>query len=262
MLLKPRVGFHNFLNSKPLIHAFEHGLVDKPFEMVMDTPSNLAMRFHDGDLDLALIPSVEYGRNKDAVIVPSLCIASRGKVDTVLLYSELAIEDVESICVDPKSRTSVAMLIILFKEMFGKEPTIVVGENNPDKMLDSADAGLLIGDAAYFLNRDKYVVHDLGELWYQYSALPFVHAILCAHRGKRWDHTIAVIEEAKRIGVSNRELIAKQETKSHQEADALLDYLTKRIYYDLGEQEREGLEFFFKTAARMKLVDRSDLEFY
>ncbi|VAX16372.1 Menaquinone via futalosine step 1 [hydrothermal vent metagenome] len=259
---RPRVGFHDFLNSKPLLHPFRHGLLETPFELVIDTPSNLATRFASGDLDMALIPSIEYGRNKDAVIIPSACIASIGRVETVLLFSELAIEDIESVCVDLKSRTSVAMLEILLKEKYGKTPTMTPCEDDPATMLRSADAGLLIGDAAYNLDRSDYVVHDLGDLWYQHSGTPFVHAVLCAKKGERWDTAISAIEEAKKLGKEHRALIAKQETANHDEAERLLDYLTKRIYYDLGDDEKEGLARFLRSAKEMKISERDNLEFY
>lgn len=259
---RPRVGFHDFLNSKPLLHPFRHGLLETPFELVIDTPSNLADRFTAGDLDMALIPSIEYGKNRDAVIIPSVCIASLGKVKTVLLFSELAIEDIESVCVDRKSKTSVAMLQILMKEKYGKEPTMTPCEDDPATMLRSADAGLIIGDPAYNMDKRDYVVHDLGELWYQHSGAPFVHAVLCAKKGDRWDSAIAAIEEAKKLGKEHRELIARQETANHVEAERLIDYLTKRIYYDLGADEKGGLSRFLRSAKEMNLSERDDLEFY
>lgn len=262
MTTRPQVGFHDFLNSKPILHALQHGLVEAPFDLVIDTPSNLAERFHAGDLDIAMIPSVEYGRNLDAVIIPVFCIASLGRVETVLLFSELAMEDIESISADPKSRTSVAMAQILFKKKYGKEPVITMGEDDPEMMLRSADAGLVIGDTAYLIDSAKYLCYDLGELWYQYSGLPFVHAVLCARKNQKWNRAITALREAKDIGLKNRELIAKQEGRSKKEASDMLDYLTKRIYYNFGAEEKSGLQHFLDTALSMGLVIRADLAIY
>ncbi|MGK7346096.1 MAG: menaquinone biosynthetic enzyme MqnA/MqnD family protein [Candidatus Nitrospinota bacterium M3_3B_026] len=263
MKIRPRVGFHDFLNSKPLLYPFRHGLLETPFELIIDTPSRLADRFHEGDLDMALIPSIEYAMSEDAVIVPAVCIASLGPVETVVLFSEMAMEDMESVLVDPKSRSSVAMLRILFKEMYNREPAMITGgEESPADMLRSADGGLVIGDAAFSIDREKYVVYDLGELWFRRTGRPFVHAVLCSRRGRRWDKAVAAIEEAKSIGLRERELIARQEGRDHREADAILDYLTKRIIYDLGEEERDGLSAFLGKAEDMGLARRAGLEFY
>ena len=115
-----KAGFHDFLNSKPLLYPFRHGLVETPFELVTDAPSALADRFAAGELDMALIPSIEYGRIPDCVIAPVVCVASLGAVETVLLFSDKGIEDIESVAVDPRSRSSSAMLQILFHEKFNK----------------------------------------------------------------------------------------------------------------------------------------------
>lgn len=262
MKIRPRVGFHDFLNSRPILHAFRHGLVETPFELVIDTPSRLADMFHEKELDMALIPSIEYARNPDAMIVPAVCIASLGNVETVLMFSEMAMEDVESVCVDPRSRTSVAMLKILFKELYNKEPSMVIEEEDPAMMLRSADAGLVIGDAAFSIDRKKYVVYDLGELWFKLSGRPFVHAVLCARRGDKWDRAIAAIEEAKQVGLAHRENVAHEEAKGHRQIDRVLDYLNKRIRYDLGEEEKSGLSRFLEMAKDMGLSTRSELEFY
>lgn len=261
--MRPVVGFHDFINSKPLLHAFRHGLVDTPFKLVTDTPSGLSDRFHKGELDIALLPSIEYARAEDAVIIPVACISSLGRVDTVLLFSENAIEDVDSVSVDPKSRTSVAMLRVIFKEKFGKNINVTVARGyTPDDMLRNADAGLVIGDQAFGVDRDKYVVHDLGELWYKFSGRPFVHAVFCAKRGKRWDAAIAAIAEAKTIGLANRRLIAKQESGSHIEEETIYEYLTKRIRYDLGDPEKEGLEYFLARSGKMGLASVTTLKLY
>ncbi|VAX24058.1 Menaquinone via futalosine step 1 [hydrothermal vent metagenome] len=260
--MRAKVGFHDFLNSKPILYAMRQGLVKTPFELVIDTPANLATMFHEKRLDIALIPSVEYGRSADAVIIPTLCIASVGKVESVLLFTEGDIEKMETVCVDPKSRTSVTALKILLKEFYQKEPEIIVGDGDPETMLKTADGALLIGDLAYDIDKNRYVAHDLGEMWYRYSGLPFVHALLCCHKGERWDDAIESIAQAKDIGLKNRELIASHEGGSSARTGKLLDYLSERIHYDFGEEEKTGLIKFLTAAHEMGLVKRTYLDLY
>jgi chorismate dehydratase len=260
---RPTVGFHDFLNSRPILHPFRHGLVETPFTLVIDTPANLAARFADGKLDMALIPSIEYARIPDAVIVPPVCIASLGAVETVLLYGEAAIEDIETVYVDPKSRTSVAMLEILFREVYRKEVTLVVGrDDRPDDLLRDADGVLVIGDAAFAVDRNRYVVHDLGALWYAYAGRPFVHAVMVARDGARWDAAVAAIADGLTSGLAHRELIVHEETADRRERDRLYDYLTKRIRYRLDAEEIDGLRHFLTQAKKLGLAERDDLVFY
>ncbi|VAX24591.1 hypothetical protein MNBD_NITROSPINAE04-714 [hydrothermal vent metagenome] len=262
MSKRPRVGLHDFLNSKPLLHALRNGQVETPFDLVIDTPSKLADRFSAGDLDIALIPSIEYARIKGAVISPIFCIASLGKVDTVLLFSKLVIEDIESVAIDPKSRSSAAMLKILFKKEYGKELSTFMGDEEPELLLHSADAGLVIGDMAFEVDREKYKTQDLGELWFKSFKRPFVHAVVCLKEGQRFDSALASLKQAKEIGIKNIEIIARQETQSEEEAKSLLKYLTSTIIYDLGDEEKKGLRYFLDSAKEMRLCDRSDLKFY
>jgi chorismate dehydratase len=259
---RPRVGIHEFLNSRPILYPFLHGLVETPFTLVTDSPANLAQRFAKGDLDIALIPSIEYGRNEDAVISPALCIASLGRVDTVLLFSEMAIDDMETVCVDPRSSSSVAMLKIIFQERFKRDIITITGETDPAMMLRSADAGLIIGDSAFSIDREKYITHDLGEMWYQHCGRPFVHALLCAHKGAKWPHALSALAEAKEIGKSHIDLIARQTAKTREEAERNIEYLTTRIRYDLNKDEIDGAQYFLETATRKGLCQRSALKFY
>lgn len=259
---RPRVGIHEFLNSLPILYPFRHGLVETPFTLVTDSPANLARRFAEGDLDMALIPSIEYGRIPDAVISPAVCIASLGRVDTVLLFSEMGIEDVETVCVDPRSSSSVAMLKIIFSERFHRDVITVTGETDPAMMLRTADAGLVIGDSAFSIDREKYVTHDLGELWFQHCGRPFVHAVLCAREGVKWPQALASLAEAKETGKAHIDLIARHAAKTHAEAERNIEYLTNRIRYDLNKDEIEGLSFFLSSAQAMGLCARSGLAFY
>jgi chorismate dehydratase len=258
----PVVGLHDFLNSRPLLHPIRHGLVETPFTLVIDTPANLAARFAAGELDIALIPSIEYARIDDAVIIPDLCIASLGRVETVILFSDLAMEDIESVFCDPKSRSSVAMLQILFKELYGKQPAIIPGHDDLDHMLRDADSALIIGDTAFKVDRQKYLTHDLGELWYQYAGRPFVHAVMVAHKGAAWEGAIHALGEAKRIGMEHRELVAKESATEWLSVEGAYDYLTKRIIYDLNPEQIDGLSHFLTKAKQLGLSPRDELQFY
>ncbi len=260
---KPVVGFHDFLNSRPILTPFRHGLVATPFKLVTDTPGNLAERFRDGELDMALIPSVEYARIPSAVIVPGISIASLGKVETVLLFSEKTMDEIDSVCVDPRSRTSVAMLKILFHELYnGREPTLVLGNDDPESLLDNADAGLVIGDHSFAVDREKYIVYDLGELWYTYSGRPFVHALFCAKRGDRWDLAVSAVREALAVGLCHRDIISKEEKNPLISSEELYHYLTSRILYDLHDEELDGLSHFLGKAKELGLVTQDTLRFY
>src|SRR5439155_1565202 len=73
-----RVGAVNYLNTKPLIYNLE--ALAPQAELSLDVPSRLADRLAAGDLDVALIPVIEFFRGVGYSVVPDIAIASRGPV--------------------------------------------------------------------------------------------------------------------------------------------------------------------------------------
>lgn len=263
-----KVGIHDFLNSRPILHPFRHGLIEQSFELIIDTPANLADRFADGELDIAMIPSIEYARNENALIVPGISISSIGSVETVLIYSERAMQDLDSVAVDPKSRTSVAMLEILLKDNIGRDDvTFLRGGKTPEETLRMATAGLIIGDDAFFIDRDKYLVIDLGELWYAYAGRPFVHALLCVN-GKSDKKKVKLVEavdqilSAKMVGKEHIELVVHENIDNRLGLDTVYNYLTKRIIYDLADEEVDGLVYFLGKAEEYRLCPKNNIRYF
>ena len=65
-----RVGAVNYLNTKPLICDLER--IAPEAELILDVPSRLADRLADRELDVALIPVVEYFRAGTYSVVPDV----------------------------------------------------------------------------------------------------------------------------------------------------------------------------------------------
>src|SRR5215211_3775082 len=82
-----RVGAVNYLNTKPLIEGLASFAPHA--ELSLDLPSRLADRLADGELDVALIPVIEYFRAGTYTVVPDIAIATRGPVLSVTLFSRV-----------------------------------------------------------------------------------------------------------------------------------------------------------------------------
>src|ERR1700681_2319182 len=114
-MMPVRLGAVGYLNARPLVFGLDRS---PRFDLRYDVPSECARLLHAGDIDVGLIPSIEYLRDDDFRIVPDLAIASRGPVRSVTLYVKRQISDVRSIVVDTGSRTSVALVRVLCERMF------------------------------------------------------------------------------------------------------------------------------------------------
>src|ERR1700731_3227353 len=100
-----RVSLVDFLNARPLTW----GLLHEPppgVSVSRDTPSVCADKLARGEVDVGLIPSIEYQRIPGLRVVPSLGIAASSEVRSVLLVANVSREKIRSVSLDPASRTS------------------------------------------------------------------------------------------------------------------------------------------------------------
>jgi chorismate dehydratase len=263
-----RLGAVGFLNARPLVHELD---VLPRFELRYDPPSECARLLHDGSIDVGMIPSVEYLRGGPYRIVPDVAIASNGPVASVALYTTKPMRDVRSIAMDTSSRTSVALVQVLCARHFTIQP--VLEQHGPDltTMLARCDAALIIGDAALLIDAlqvqsTKYEVEkiDLGETWTALTGLPFVYAFWAGRPGALDGADVAALQRARDAGVTQPDLIAREYFADSHEHQAIgARYLRDNIKYYLRDEERAGLEMFYRYAAEAGVVPSAgQLEFY
>jgi chorismate dehydratase len=258
-----RFGCHDFLNIKPLINPIVRGEIPHRFSLTMDTPARLSDLMQQGLLDLAWIPSIAYAALSECLIIPGFSISSFHSVKSVLLISKKEIRNIQKIALDQSSRTSVAMIRIILKE-YGITPGFITLAPDFQEMMKEADAALIIGDNALGAEKGGYRVYDLGEEWYRLTGLPFVHALLLVKPNFSLGDQLAVLHQARKIGLSRTEKIIDEESDhTGLDKELLRDYLEKRIYYDLGEKEIAGLKTFYLLARREGLIEKeTELRFY
>src|SRR6476659_3816965 len=111
-----RIGAVEYLNTKPIICDLE--IIAPDAELILDLPSRLADRLATADLDVALIPVIEYFRGRNYVLIPDIAIASKGPVLSVTLFSKAPMSGAKTLALDVGSRTSVALTQVLLKHRF------------------------------------------------------------------------------------------------------------------------------------------------
>jgi chorismate dehydratase len=256
---KIKLGIHSFLNAIPLVWPFLKAQIENPFEVAFDTPARLADRLARGELDVAMVPSVEAIRHPGWRVVPGAAIASNGAVGTVLVVSTTPLKEVGRLAVDTKSRTSVVMIEIIFQKLFGRIPELVPMTDNLIAMLEACDAALVIGNIAFraaLMADEGFRVEDLGRQWYALTNEPFVHAVYCVRGGVDLGASASLLEKAKDKGLGQLEAIAKSEAPALGLApEEALTHLREKILYDLGPREVKGLETFFGLASELDLIE-------
>ena len=259
-----RLGAVSYLNARPLVYGLER----KPrFDLRYDVPSECARLLHDGSIDVGLIPSIEYLRGPQPyALVPGPAVTSRGPVASVALYTRVEPRDIRSVAMDSSSRTSVALATVMLRRFFGVSPEAVSMAPDLESMLARADAALIIGDIALFLNPpfDSQLAQsgqpaiqkiDLGELWTSATGLPFVYAFWAGWPDAATPDDAEALRHARDEGVAHADDVARAYYPDDPAREAVAArYLRDNIRYLLGHEELEGLRTFYTYAAELGLV--------
>jgi chorismate dehydratase len=258
-----RIGAVNYLNTKPLICDLD--VLAPDAELILDVPSRLAELLAAGELDVALIPAVEYFRAGCYSIVPGVAIATRGPVLSVTLFSRTPWDQIRRVALDAGSRTSAALTQILLRKRYGVYPEIMPLPLDRGAEDVDADAVLLIGDRAMRACLPGFAhAYDLGQEWYDWTGLPFVYAVWAVRAGVDLAGVDAALIEAKRRGLARAGLIAQREApRLGLDAGFCRRYLANILHFDLGPREQAGLHHYYMLACELGLAPRGvSLEYY
>jgi chorismate dehydratase len=246
-----RVGAVNYLNSKPLIE----GLTDfaPNLELILDMPSRLADRMVIREIDVGLIPVIEFFRGDKYSYVPNIAIGSRGPVLSVTLFSRVPWKDIRSVALDEGSRTSSALTQIILRKRYGIHPEVLSLPIDSPADDVATDAALLIGDRAMRACLPGYqFAYDLGEEWTEWTGLPMVYAVWAIRGDVELGAAEQAFHRAKEYGLARAGEIAQREAPAlGLDAGYCRRYLTNIIRYDLGPAELAGLRKFHQLAAEL-----------
>ncbi|MFN7914648.1 MAG: menaquinone biosynthesis protein [Vicinamibacterales bacterium] len=267
-----RIGAVTYLNARPLVHGLEK---HPRFDVRFDLPARCADLLHAGETDLGLIPSIEFLRAPDGPesyrVVPEVAITSRGAVASVAIYTTKDMRDVRTVALDTSSRTSVALTRVMCARAFGITPAFSPHAPDLPAMLTQADAALVIGDNALFLDAGPVRIGDgpaprtvevqkidLGELWLQTTGLPFVYAFWVGRAGALTPDDVRALIATRDASLrQTREIAEFYYPEDPARQDVADRYLRDNIKYRLGPDERAGVERFYAYAAELGVVPRA-----
>jgi chorismate dehydratase len=230
-----KLGRISYVNMAPVFYR-----VGVEVEEVQGVPTELNELLVNGELDTAPISSIEYARNADKLrLLPRLCVASGGAVDSIQLVSRKPLEQVRVVAVTPESATSVALTKVLLPEA----EQVPLGED--------ADAKLLIGDAALKSAFEDPTPHyDLGRLWLERTGLPMVFAVWACPEPLA--EGLAELEDALvssvRLARAEPEQLAYEAAERYGYPAGFLARYFEKLRYRFGPRERAGLYTFLELA--------------
>jgi len=259
-----RISAISFLNTAPLMWDFEHGSAAKNFEIEYTIPSECAAALAANRADIGIIPAIAYAEIPGLAILPNLAIASKGPVRSILLVSKCRIEDIRTVATDTSSRTSVALMQVLFAKFFGGKRTLTPHPPDLTEMLKDNDAALLIGDSALQISMhdSRYHLHDLGQDWHRLTGKPFVFALWAVrmdalHRQPQGMNLVQIFQQSRDHGLlpESIEMLARDWAPKLGISEAeVASYLTENIHYYLDRENHAGLQLFLTYAHEEGLI--------
>lgn len=249
-----RIGAVRYLNSKPLIEGLAE--IAPQARIVLDFPSRLSDALAAGELDVALIPSVESFSNPDYEVVSDACVATHGPVLSVKLYSRVHPGRIGRLALDEGSRTSAALTRVMLAERFGVEPQLEPLPLGLSVSEASADAVLVIGDRAMHPPQERFhTVWDLGQEWLRWTGLPFVFAMWVARRDTDLAGVDVELSRARDLGLQRLRAIAAREAPLlGLSEESCLKYLSRNLHFRMGSAELNGLKLFRRLAAPLGIA--------
>ena len=225
--------------------------------MFTDTaPARCAEMLERGEVDAALVPVIEYQRIRHIAIIPDVCVGSKSAVRSVVLVTRKNnLKKIERVALDESSRTSAALVKIIFRKFLGFEPQWKTAAPDLKSMLTDSDAALIIGDPAMKIPRDQFRVFDLAALWHEFTGLGFVFAMWMARKDSIEKIRAINFAAARDEGMANLDrIVPDYQERIELSADEINQYLTKNIVLRVDEQMWNGLLLYLELAAKHKLI--------
>jgi chorismate dehydratase len=263
-----RISIVRYLNTAPLVRGFTHGPLRGKYELSFTVPSQCAEALRTGQVDIAIIPAIEYQRIDGLVILPDLSIASKKSVRSLLLISRKPIQEVTKIALDRSSRSTQALTKILCAKRWRIEPEFFEMEPDLTAMLEKADAALLIGDPAlrFALNNaassglngtSNLMVYDMVEKWRALTSLPAVLAVWAGRPETITKEVVQDFQDSLAFGLQQMDEISEESAAELKlPAADLKRYLAENIDYRLDVENLQGLRRYYDFAAEIGIIPR------
>lgn len=256
------MGHIQFLNCLPLYWGLARTGTLLDLELTKDTPDQLNEKLVSGELDMGPITLVEFLKHADQLVAfPDIAVGCDGPVMSCVIVSQKPLDKLDGarVALGSTSRTSVRLAQLLLAEQVGVTPDYYTCPPDLGVMMQEADAAVLIGDAALRANlheapRLGLEVHDLGQMWKDWTGLPFVFAVWAARRDYL-EREPVVVQKVHEAFLASRDLsleevgkVAEQAARwEHFDEDVLAKYFTTLDFRFGPDQLRGVTEFARRT---------------
>jgi chorismate dehydratase len=242
---KIRISAVRYANTYPFIYGLKESGFSEKIILELDHPADCAAKLIGNKADIVLIPVGALPALKDYRIITDYCIGANGHVRTVMLLFNCAFEDIDTIYLDYRSRTSVNLVKVLAENWWKKKIKWVNTAENFDFLKISCnEAVVLIGDQCIEFEGHFSNGLDLSMEWKNFTGLPFVFA--CWATNKPIENSIIdELNAALKTGVTNIDKVVTYFSSiSPMKSNILKTYLTENINFVLDTEKKRVISLF------------------
>ncbi len=240
-----KISAVSYLNTKPFLHGLELSSVKDKIQLSLDTPAICAQKLMNNEADIGLVPVAVIPLLQHPQIVSPFCIGAGGNVKTVCLFSNVPLEEINTVYLDYQSRTSVLLVQLLFKEFWKQHVTFLPAFEGYEQSVKNNIAAVIIGDRA-IAGLGKYpYIYDLSDVWKQYTGLPFVFAAWVSNKQIDNDF-LDEFNAALQIGLSTRNQIVEDYASYNSPFFDVKEYWNENVQFSLDGPKKQALELFLK----------------
>lgn len=252
---KIRVSAVRYINSYPFIIGLRDGEVAKMIDLEVCHPSECADRLIAGKTDLGLIPVAMIAGMKEYHLVGNYCLSTNGEVRTVLLVSNTPFEEINTIFLDYRSRSSVTLCRILAAKAWKREYKWHPAPEEFDiTAMKHGEAAVMIGDRCFEYARHFSLRLDLGLEWKMFTGLPFVFACWVSAKPLPVEFT-TLFNRALEDGLERRnEAVSLLKEGASVTPEEVIFYLNHNIDFSLDESKKEALGKFIGYIKELKIT--------
>lgn len=251
---KVKVSVVSYLNSKPFLYGLEHAAIKKSIDLSLDIPSVCAKKLVEGEVDLGLVPVAVLPKLKFYQIVSNYCIGADGEVGSVMLYSNVPLNEIKEILLDYQSLTSVSLVKVLAVFYWKINPQWISASVGFEENIKGSTAAVIIGDRTFSLKEKYKYSYDLAKEWQLFTGLPFVFACWATNIHLQ-DDFLTEFNDALKHGLDNRnELIDELNQSNSYPYIDIASYLNNSIKFDLATPQMEAMQLFLKYLSELEIA--------
>jgi chorismate dehydratase len=264
-----RVAAVSYLNTRPFLFGLTRSISQYRPEIVTDFPSRCLDYFVQGKADLALVPVASLLELSKATILATHCIGAFRRVDSVFLFSQRPVQELESVFLDPHSCTSNGLTRVLMEKHWQKQPAWLQGTPDYFEKIDNTTGGVIIGDRAVAVKERFRYAYDLATEWADWTrspenpeGLPFTFAVWLVRPEKVTKEILDFVRSAFDLGLNSLPEVATEYAAEYgYTPQSALDYFTRSIEYRLDEKKIEAIRLYLENLARIDSVLSPELSF-